>query len=80
MEMVLVRKPGLLSSVEDDLFACTVVVREAFMGRTSLLTCDLAVRARSMELAQSSFASTCLRRERSGAFFSFTHVDARLPL
>ena len=41
VEMVLVRKPGLFSSAWDRWFACTVVVREAFMGEPSLLTCIL---------------------------------------
>jgi len=40
VEMVLVRKPGLLSSLVDGLFACAVVVWKEFIGEPPLLTCD----------------------------------------
>jgi len=45
VETVLVRKPALLSSLDEDLFACTVVVWEAFKGDLPSDMRDLSYRA-----------------------------------
>ena len=77
MEMVLVRKPGLLSSFDDGFFACSVVVWEGVHGEPPLLTCGFGRAARFMRAHAKLFRFNVFTPRALCGAFSFTIVNAR---